>query len=165
MTLQNLLAGGAIVALLSIVEISKIQINPWTSIWNGIKWVLRHIGKAINGELIARFDELNAAYAISQTKLDSLKACLDEHIRVDDNRDADAHRMAILQFNNSLLRNRLHTKEEFIEVLAEIDYYEDYCKHHEDYSNNRAVLAVENIRENYKRRLQKHDFLQDGQRR
>ncbi len=47
-------------------------------------------------------------------------------------------------------------------MLAEIDYYEDYCRDHKSYSNNRAKLAIENIRENYKQRLQKHDFLQDG---
>lgn len=192
MTLQNLLAGGAVVALLSIVEISKIQINPWTSLWNGIKWILRHIGKAINGELIARFDELGKAQAATQEKLDKvtqaqqetqtkldesnealrkatekldkLKARLDEHIKADDDRDADAHRLKILQFNNELLRSIDHTKEEFNEVLTEIDYYEDYCKHHEDYSNNRAVLAIENIKETYRELQHSHNFLPDGRR-
>ena len=33
---------------------------------------------------------------------------------------------------------------------------------HPEYPNNRAVLAIENIRSNYKERLQKHDFLQEG---
>lgn len=54
------------------------------------------------------------------------------------------------------------SKEEFIEVLTEIDAYERYCEEHPDYPNNRAVLAIENIRSNYKERLQKHDFLQEG---
>ena len=34
---------------------------------------------------------------------------------------------------------------------------------HEDYPNNRAVLAIENIREVYKERLKKRDFLQESQ--
>ena len=71
-------------------------------------------------------------------------------------------RMEILRFNNELLRSIDHTKEEFIEVLAEIDAYERFCEDHPDYPNNRAVLAIENIRENYKERLKKHDFLQEG---
>ena len=88
---------------------------------------------------------------------------LDEHIATDDKRDADSHRVKILQFNNELLRSIDHTKEEFIEVLAEIDAYERFCDDHPDYPNNRAVLAIENIRENYKERLKKHDFLQEGE--
>ena len=82
----------------------------------------------------------------------------------DARRDADKHRMEILQFNNTLLRNRKHTKEEFIEILTNIDEYERYCEKDENYPNNRAVLAIENIREVYKERLKKHDFLEDGRR-
>ena len=48
-------------------------------------------------------------------------------------------------------------------MLAEIDAYERFCDDHPDYPNNRAVLAIENIRENYKERLKKHDFLQEGE--
>ena len=47
-------------------------------------------------------------------------------------------------------------------MLSEIDDYEEYCEGHPDYPNNRAVLAIENIREVYKERLKKHDFLQES---
>ena len=60
---------------------------------------------------------------------------------------------------NELLRDLPHTKEEFIEVLTEIDAYEKYCREDPDYPNNRAVFAIKNIQETYKRRLDKHDFL------
>ena len=56
----------------------------------------------------------------------------------------------------------MSAKEEFIEVLAKIDAYEKYCEAHPDYPNNRAVLAIENIREIYKDRLKKRDFLQES---
>ena len=143
MTLDKLLAysGGGLFVLLTLVQIAPVKVNPWSAI-------ARWIGKAINGEVLG--------------KLGRLEARLDEHINTDDKRDADSHRVKILQFNNELLRSIDHTKEEFIEALAEIDAYERFCKDHEDYPNNRAVLAIENIRENYKERLQKHDFLQEG---
>ena len=64
--------------------------------------------------------------------------------------------------NNELLRPIDHTKEEFVEVLAKIDDYERYCEEHPEYPNNRAVLAIENIREVYKERLKKRDFLQES---
>lgn len=144
MTLEKIMtySGGGLFLLLTLVQLAPIQVNPWSAI-------ARWIGKAINGEVLG--------------KLGHLEKRLDKHITDDDKRDADSHRVKILQFNNELLRSIDHTKEEFIEVLAEIDAYERFCKDHPDYPNNRAVMAIENIRENYKERLKKHDFLQEGE--
>ena len=144
MTFDKILAcsGGGLFLLLTLIQLAPIQINPWSA-------TARWIGKAINGEVLG--------------KLGKLEKQLDEHIDTDDKRDADSHRLEILRFNNELLRSVGHTKEEFIEVLAEIDAYEKFCTDHPDYPNNRAVLAIENIQENYKERLKKHDFLQEGE--
>ena len=60
-----------------------------------------------------------------------------------------------------LLRPIRHTKEEFVEVLGYIDKYEHYCEKNPEYPNSRAGIAIENIREVYKVRLKKRDFLQD----
>ena len=144
MTFDKILAcsGGGLFLLLTLIQLVPIQVNPWSAI-------ARWIGKAINGEVLG--------------KLGKLEKQLDEHIDTDDKRDADSHRLEILRFNNELLRSVGHTKEEFIEVLAEIDAYERFCEGHPDYPNNRAALAIENIHENYKERLKKHDFLQEGE--
>ena len=138
MSIQEILAGGGIslVAVLTLVQISPIKINPWSTL-------ARAIGRAFNTDVTRELTEI--------------KGKLDGHITMDDRRCADGHRTRILHFNNELLRSIEHTKEEFIEVLAEMDAYEDYCRSHPDYPNNRAVLAIENIRGNYKERLQKHD--------
>ena len=145
MTFDKILAcsGGGLFLLLTLIQLVPIQVNPWSAI-------ARWIGKAINGEVLG--------------KLGKLEKQLDEHINTDGKRDADSHRLEILRFNNELLRSVGHTKEEFIEVLAEIDAYEKFCTDHPDYPNNRAVLAIENIQENYKERLKKHDFLREGER-
>ncbi|MCI9224963.1 MAG: hypothetical protein HFE91_05810 [Acutalibacter sp.] len=100
--------------------------------------IARWIGRAINGEVLDKLHDVEKQLA-------------------------NGSRLEILRFNNELLRSIDHTKEEFIEVLAEIDAYERFCDDHPDYPNNRAVLAIENIRENYKERLKKHDFLQEGE--
>ena len=144
MTFDKILAcsGGGLFLLLTLIQLVPIQVNPWSAI-------ARWIGKAINGEVLG--------------KLGKLEKQLDEHINTDGKRDADSHRLEILRFNNELLRSVGHTKEEFIEVLAEIDAYERFCEGHPDYPNNRAVLAIENIQENYKERLKKHDFLREGE--
>lgn len=45
---------------------------------------------------------------------------------------------------------------------ATVDDYEEYCKGHPDYPNNRAVLAIENIRAVYMERLKRRDFLPES---
>ena len=135
-----------------LVQISPIKISPWSALGKFFKRLLGHLGRAANSDVLEKLDEVTLAQQEAQKKLDTLEVRLDEHI------DADKHRMEILRFNNELLRSIDHTKEEFIEALAEIDAYERFCNDHPDYPNNRAVLAIENIREKYKERLMKHDF-------
>lgn len=128
-----------LVALLSTcLEVSKIKINPWS-------WLAKTIGRAINGEVLEKVNET--------------KAQLDEHIRIDDERNADLHRARILQFNTDLLHNINHTEEDFNEILYNIDYYERYCKEHEEYKNNRAVHAIRNIKRLYDECMKNHSFL------
>ena len=140
---EILMGGGGILVILTLVQVSQIKINPWSAI-------SKLFSRAVNGKVLQ--------------KLDDMEKKLDRHITTDDRRTADGHRSRILHFNNELLRNIEHTKEEFVEVLAEIDAYERYCEDSPDYPNNRAVLAIENIRDNYKERLKRHDFLQEGAR-
>ncbi|WP_303437674.1 hypothetical protein [uncultured Oscillibacter sp.] len=143
MSIQEILTGGGgvLLILLTLVQISPIKLNPWSAL-------AKTVGRAINADVAKELSEI--------------KEKLDGHVTMDDRRNADGHRTRILHFNNELLRGIEHTKEEFIEALAEIDAYEHYCAGHPEYPNNRAVLAIENIRSNYKERLQKHDFLQEG---
>ena len=108
MTLREALAGGGglLLLLLTLVEFAPIKVNPWSAI-------AKAIGRAINADVLK--------------ELGAVKQGLADHIRMDDERNADAHRARILQFNNELLRDIPHTKEEFIDILADIDYYERYC--------------------------------------
>lgn len=147
MTLKEILlaSGGGLILLLTLVQITPIKINPWSAI-------ARAIGRAINGDVMKSLDEVKVEQKASRSRLD-------EHIRMDDERNADQHRARILRFNNELVRDIPHTKEEFIDVLADIDSYERYCRDHEDYKNNRAVHAIANIERVYDERLKKHDFL------
>lgn len=140
MSLQQIFytTGGGVLLLLTLIQIAPIKVDPWTAIF-------RAIGRAFNAELMK--------------ELRDVRSKLDEHIKTDDERNADEHRARILRFNNELIREIPHTKEEFIDVLADIDYYEAYCRDHQDYKNNRAVHAIANIGRSYDERLKKHDFL------
>ncbi|MCM1059104.1 MAG: hypothetical protein NC452_02295 [Eubacterium sp.] len=140
MSIQQILfgSGGVLFVVMTLVQLAPLKINPWTSI-------AKAIGRAVNSEVLK--------------ELDAVKKKLEEHVTMDDRRVADGHRTQILRFNNELLRDIKHTKEEYIEALTEIDAYEKYCTENPNYPNNRAVLAIENIRGNYRERLKKHDFL------
>ena len=149
MTLKEILTGGsaALLVLLTLVQVAPIRVNPWTAIAKGL-------GRAFNADVLKSLEEVKARQQAAQKQLD-------DHIKADDERDADRHRERILRFNNELLRDIDHTREDFIEILAVIDNYERYCKTHEDYKNNRAVHAIANIGRVYDERLQKHDFLRE----
>ena len=92
------------------------------------------------------------------TYIPNMQKKLEEHIQVDDERNANLLRTQILRFNDELIDDKHHTREHFIEILAIIDAYEDYCRSHPDYKNNRCICAVANIKRVYNERLQKHDF-------
>lgn len=140
MSILELLGCGAggLLALTALIQIAPIKVNPWTAI-------AKAVGRAINADVL--------------NELDTVKKDLADHIRMDGERNADEHRARILRFNNELLRDIPHTKEEFIDVLADIDFYERYCEDHKDYKNNRSVHAIANISRVYDERLQKHDFM------
>lgn len=140
-------AGAVIIFILNLLQISKIQINPWDAIR---KW----IGAKFNAEQVADIAAL-------KREVEELRERLDEYIRLDNQRTADEWRRKILTFNNQLLRGIPHTKEEFVEILGVIDTYEDYCKRHDGYKNQRAVHAIEHIGKVYDERQEKRDFLKE----
>lgn len=133
--------GGTLLFLMTLIQIAPIKMNPWSAI-------AKAIGKAINADVLK--------------ELDTVKKNLADHVKANEVRNADEHRTRILRFNNELLRDISHTKEEFIDVLADIDFYERYCRDHKDYKNNRAVHAISNISRSYDERLRKHDFLRSA---
>lgn len=140
MTLEEILTGGGIsvAVVLTLLQLAPIKINPWS-------WLASAFGRAINSDLLRE---------VKQTR-----KRLDEHIRIDDEREADRHRERILKFHNAIMQGKRHTEEEFVDVLATIDSYESYCESHPEYKNSRAVHAIANIERVYDVRLVKHDFL------
>lgn len=138
-------SGGGLLLLLTLIQIVPIKVNPWSAIMRGI-------GKALNGDVLKKLDALEMGQVETRRRLD-------KHTRIDDDRNADTHRSRILRFNTELLRGDKHTREDFIEVLAEIDFYEHYCREHPDYENNRAILAIGNIERVYKDLMENGGFL------
>ncbi len=133
-----------VVAVLSTcLEVSKIKVNPWSALG-------RALGRIINKDVIDKLDKMETVQAETRKRLD-------EHIYMDDQRTADIRRTQILRFNRELLRDLPHTMEDYLEAITAIDYYESYCREHQEYKNNRAVLAIANIKRSYQEWMEKHN--------
>lgn len=88
-------------------------------------------------ELLDKFNELN--------------------YKVDCNKADDCRRI-ILNFNGEIKRGIHHDEEQFNEVIRLIDKYETFCRDNPNYPNNKAVIAIENIKNVYKKAYSKNDF-------
>ena len=152
MTKEEIIALCVALGIPTLIEVCPIKINPWSWLFRMLKMLWRSFCRSLNSDVLDKLSALEKGQGATQAQLE-------KHIAMDDEREADKVRASILHFNNELLREIPHTKEEFVEILAKIDWYNDFCDTHKDYRNRRAVHAIANIERIYDERLQKHDFL------
>lgn len=136
---------GVLVILLGMIKIPKVELNVWNLIG-------RTIGRSINKEMMEQVSDV-------KTEVANMKQEIDDFKKEEELERVRQARQRILRFNDEILFEKRHSKEHFDEVLDDIDTYEEYCRTHEDYENNKAVLAIETIREVYMDCLKTHDFL------
>lgn len=143
MTLQDvktfLLSGsGFVLLLMTVIQISPIQINPWT-------WIANSIGRAINKEMSEKIDAIDE-------KVNNLE-------KKTDRREANNKRSMILRFGDEVRHGIPHSKEHYDNVLTIIHEYETYCEENPEYRNNVAVATIKNIEKIYQKHLEQDDFL------
>lgn len=76
-----------------------------------------------------------------------------------DERNAISCRVRILQFGDEVRRGMCHSKENFDQILSDIDEYERYCEAHPEFKNNKTVATKEKIIKVYSERMDNNDFL------
>ena len=136
---------GLMIILAGMIKIPKMELNIWNTLG-------RIIGRSINGEMMKQVSDMNLKVNNIQGEVQTIQ----KEAELERVRQA---RQRILRFNDEILFDKRHSKEHFDEILSDIDIYEDYCRTHEDYENNKAILAIATIREVYKDCLKTHDFL------
>lgn len=72
---------------------------------------------------------------------------------------ADISRRRILTFDSEIRKGDRHTKEDFNDVVLDIDKYEKYCQSHPDYHNTRATMAEDHIKKVFEHCIETNDFL------
>lgn len=129
---------GVIVILMTIIQITPIKINPWS-------WLGHRIGRLLNGEVIDKVDNLSAELA--------------DHKAKSAERDATQCRSRILRFGDEILHGVLHSHEHYLQILLDVDAYEEYCDNHPGYRNNVAVATITHIKKMYQKHLEEDSFL------
>lgn len=140
----------AILLLLSLVEISKIKLNPWS-------WLVKGIRSVIGiKDLNTKIEQIETAIEENQKetndKIDKLEN------RVDEGQAIQA-RVRILRYGDDVRRKERHTKDSFDQVMDDITRYHAYCRQHPEFPNDKTVLTTKVIEEEYQRCLRENDFL------
>lgn len=102
-----------------------------------VRWLLAQIGKALNRDLLE--------------KVEGLQKDFEAH-------KVDSWRAEILDFANSCMNRRKHTKEEFDHIIAVHDAYAKYVEE-KRIKNGQVTLAYNYITDLYERCCEKNSFL------
>lgn len=100
-------------------------------------------------KLFNRFDELSAKVDANDKKmLDAVELASVKNARV-----------RILQASDEIRRTVMHSEEYFDQLHEDITLYQNYCREHPSFQNNKAVHAIENINDAYQKCLKEDLFL------
>lgn len=130
--------GGALIILMTLIQITPIKFNPWS-------WLGRHIGRMLNGEVLGEVKDLRQDLA--------------DHKAKSEERHATLCRAHILKFGDEVRHGIPHSKEGYDSILLDIDSYEEYCDKHPGYKNNVAVATMKHIKKMYQKHLENDTFL------
>lgn len=132
------ISSGIVIVFLSLVEVSKIKVNPWTAL----------------GTLIGRFLGIKAL----SDKLDATNKKVDELDNKIDENDTVAARVRILRFASEIMDHRYHNKDSWDQTMIDIAKYEGYVIAHPNFKNGITEPTIEYIRDQYRVRLEKNDW-------
>lgn len=121
--------------------------------------ILNRTGKSSNKAILQRLESVSAVVDQLKVQADSTAVNMHEMAEKIEEHEATRIRVRLLEFNGEIMRGDLHTREDFVDILEEIGVYEEYCRLHESYHNNRAKFAIENIQRIYKKCMEEGTFL------
>lgn len=116
-----------VIIVLSLVEVSKIKLNPWSALG-------KIIGKLLGIESVSN-------------KLDALEKKVDEN-------QATTIRVRILHFEDELQSEKMHSKDSWDQVMDDIERYERYTSDHPKFKNNITVASIAHIKKMYSKLLE-----------
>lgn len=138
-------AVGVLVILSMVVEVSKIQINPWSALFG---W----IGRKMTKHLDDRFDAV-------ETKVREIGQKLDEHVTESQKDAITSMRALILDFGSAIAEGkRSYTKEQYEFIISICDDYEEFIEQ-SNITNGVAETTIAIIKESYAEKLKSGSFV------
>ena len=120
----------AVVAVVigSTVTVKRLElpIYKWARDWLNAR--LDGLGKRLNAGLDSKVSSLTETVERQSAVLAALEEKLREQEITADRRRADDYRREILSFNREIMEGRIPDRESYVEALAVIDRYNDYCR-------------------------------------
>lgn len=149
MVRENLGIGAVgLIVLMSLVEFSKIKINPWS-----------FIGNIFNRELREKIDEQGEQISDLADKINKVEEKITDVKKEVTAGEAKTARYRILRFEDEIRHQILHTKEHYDQIIVDIDTYETFCKDNKWFANNQAHWAIATIRQKYAEHNEDNSFL------
>ena len=140
--------GLIIFALSLFVEFTPIKFNPWSAI---LGW----IGSKTNARLNTKLSQI-------EKKVDKLNTDLDQHIAESVEKELKDTRKDILEFCNSCMNGRRHTKEQFEFVIKQCDAYTKYIRENH-VENGYIESAIKEIKRLNDKCIQENSYLKEGE--
>ena len=131
-------SGGALLILMTLIQIAPIKIDPWS-------WLARCIGRALNRDLM--------------NEVGNLRNDVKSNREDDEQEWADLRRTHILRFGDEIRMGVRHSEEHFDQILLDISKYKIYCEKHPLYMNDRAGATIAIIENAYRKCLEENKFL------
>lgn len=161
MNINEILTGGGItlVVLLTLIQITPVKVNPWSWIGSLIKKGIHILGKVMNSEVLTKISSLETEMCAVKADVITVQQKVEAMSDASDQQAAINARARILRFGDEVLHGRRHTKDHFDSVLRDAKMYERYCAAHKNFENGVTEPTIRRIKDVYKERLEKNDFL------
>lgn len=134
------------IVITSLIQISKININPWDAI---VGWIGERLNKKVKDEL-----------SVIKKDVSSVSDKLDRHIKESEAKELQDTRRDILDFANACMNGRKHTKEQFDFVISECDAYEMFIETN-NIKNGVVTSAIKEIRRLNDKCRQNNSYLKE----
>lgn len=152
-----------------LVDISKIKLDPWKWVGKLIRNGLKKFGNVLTEDVrkdLSNFKEQYDTGIQSHVKecmslcdkLDGLENTINNVNDKLNNHIAESLRRDILDFQNSCINKRKHTKEEWTYIYKMCDKYENHIAEN-SLKNSEAEEAIAYIRHVYRECLENGEFL------
>ena len=151
---------GFIAALIALIEVTPIKINPWTFIKKIFIKGLTMLGDNINQGINTKIDKMDTDIDFLKNEMSKMNNKIEFVENKDDERDAVNTRNRILSFGDDLMHGILHSKDSYEQILFDISHYNAYCDQHQDFKNHITEYHAKLIEDRYTTHLENNDFLQ-----